>query len=102
MDNCFGGLTNAETGGYTVYGRAVANSRQVYTVFCMELDSQMNQQSISVRGVDFYLDYNFSVITAPNGDAYVYCRTYEETYVQPVLIPVDALPESDEHGLRLH
>ena len=95
-------LYNTETGGYTVYGRAVANSRQVYTVFRMELDSRMNQQSISIRDVDFYQDYNFSVITAPNGDAYVYCRTYDETYVQPVLIPFDALPETDGHGLRLH
>ena len=80
----------------------MANSRQVYTVFRMELDSQMIQQSISVRDVDFYLDYNFSVITAPNGDAHVYCRTYDETYVQPVLVPFDVLEETESHGLRLH
>ena len=95
-------LQNAETGGYTIYGRAVANSRQVYTVFRMELDSQMNQQSISVHDVDFYLDYNFSVITAPDGDAYVYCRTYDETYVQPVLVPFNVLEETESHGIRLH
>ena len=95
-------LYNAETGGYTVYGRAVANSRQVYTVFRMELDSQMNQQSVSVRNVDFYLDYNFSVITAPDGNAYVYCRTYDETYVQPVLVPFNVLEETESHGIRLH
>ncbi len=95
-------LQNAETGGYTIYGRAVANSRQVYTVFRMELDSQMNQQSISVRDVDFYPDYNFSVITAPDGDAYVYCRTYDETYVQPVLVPFNVLEETESHGIRLH
>ena len=68
----------------------------------MELDSQMNQQSISVRDVDFYLDYNFSVITAPDGDAYVYCRTYDETYVQPVLVPFNVLEETESHGIRLH
>lgn len=91
-----------ETGGYTVYGRAVANSRKVYTVFRMELDSQLNQQSISVRNFDFHQDYNFSVIAVPGGEAFVYCRTYDESYVQPVLVPFDALPESDGHGLRLH
>ena len=94
-------LYNPETGGYTVYGRAVANSRQVYTVFRMELDSRMNQQSVSVRCIDFHQDYNFSVITAPGGEAYVYCRTYDESYVQPVLIPFDALPETEGHGLKL-
>jgi len=93
---------NSETGGYTLYGRAVANSRGVYTVFRMELDSQMNQQSISARSFDFHQDYNFSVVVVPGGEAYVYCRTYDESYVQPVLVPFDALPETDEHGLRLH
>ncbi len=91
-----------ETGGYTVYGRAVANSRKVYTVFRIELDSQMNQQSISVRSFDFHQDYNFSVVVKPNGEAYVYCRTYDESYVQPVLVPFSELPESESHGLKLH
>ena len=95
-------LYNTETGGYTVYGRAVANSRGVYTVFRMELDSRMNQLSLSVRSVDFYQDYNFSVTAAPGGDAYVYCRTYDETYVQPVLVPFNVLEETEPHGLRLH
>jgi len=93
---------NPETGGYTIYGRAVANSRGVYTVFRMELDSQMNQQSISVRSFDFHRGYNFSVIVVPGGEAYVYCRTYDESYVQPVLVPFSALPETEEHGLRVH
>jgi len=91
-----------ETGGYTVYGRAVANSRKVYTVFQMELDSHMNQQSISVRNFDFHQDYNFSVIVVPGGEAFVYCRTYDESYVQPVLVPFSALEETESHGLRLH
>lgn len=93
---------NPETGGYTVYGSAVANSRGVYTVFRMELDNQMNQQSISVRDFDFHQEYNFSVVTVPEKEAYVYCRAYDESYVQPVLVPFDALPETDEHGLRIH
>ena len=93
---------NPETGGYTLYGRAVANSRGVYTVFRMELDSQMNQQSISVRSFDFHQDYNYSVVVVPGGEAYIYCRTYDESYVQPVLVPFSALPETDEHGLKAH
>lgn len=79
----------------------MANSRGVYTVFQMELDSHMNQQAISVRNVDFHQEYNFSVITTPSGDAYVYCRTYDESYVQPVLIPFDEMPETEIYGLRL-
>jgi len=95
-------LKNPETGGYTLYGRAVANSRSVYTVFRIELDSQMNQQSISVRSFDFHQDYNFSVVVKPNGEAFVYSRTFDESYVQPVLVPFEALTETESHGLRLH
>ena len=68
----------------------------------MELDSQMNQQSISVRNFDFHQDYNFSVIAVPGGEAFVYCRTYDESYVQPVLVPFSVLEETETHGLRLH
>lgn len=95
-------LKNPETGGYTVYGRAVANSRKVYTVFRIELDNQMNQQSISVRSFDFHQDYNYSVVVKQDGEAFVYCRTYDESYVQPVLVPFEALSETESHGLRLH
>ena len=95
-------LKNPETGGYTLYGRAVANSRSVYTVFRIELDSQMNQKSISVRSFDFHQDYNFSVVVKPNGEAFVYSRTFDESYVQPVLVPFEVLTETDSHGLRLH
>lgn len=93
---------NPETGGYTLYGRAVANSRGVYTVFRIELDNQMNQQSISVKSFEFHQEYNFSVVTASENEAYVYCRTYDESFVQPVLVPFNALPETDGHGLRVH
>ena len=91
-----------ETGGYTVYGRAVANSRKIYTVFRIELDSQMDQQSISVRNFDFHQDYNFSVTVVPGGEAFVYCRTNDESYVQPVLVPFSVLEETESHGLQLH
>ena len=93
---------NPETGGYTLYGRAVANSRGVYTVFRIELDNQMNQQSISVKSFEFHQEYNFSVVTASENEAYVYSRTYDESFVQPVLVPFIALPETDGHGLRIH
>ena len=33
---------------------------------------------------------------------YVYCRTYDETYVQPVLVPFNVLEETESHGIRLH
>ena len=93
---------NPDTGGYTVYGRAVANSRNVYTVFRMELDSRMNQQSNSVRSFNFHRDYNFSVLAAGNQEAYVFCRTYDESYVQPVLVPFSVLDETETYGLKLH
>ena len=95
-------LKNPETGGYTIYGRAVANSREVYTAFRIEVDSRMNQQSISVRSFVFHQDYNFSVVARPNGEAFVYCRTYDDSCVQPVLVPFEALTETESHGLRLH
>ena len=51
---------------------------------------------------DFHQDYIFSVVVKPNGKAFVYSRTFDESYVQPVLVPFEALAETESHGLRLH
>ena len=92
---------NPDTGGYTLYGRAVANSRNVYTAFWADLDERMNQQSMSVRIFSFHRDYSYSVLPAGNQEAYVFCRTYDESCVQPVLVPFSVLDETDTHGLRV-
>ena len=62
----------------------------------------VDQQSISVRSFDFHQDYNFSVVVKPNGEAFVYSGTFDESYVQPVLVPFEVLTETESHGLRLH
>lgn len=93
---------NPDTGGYTLYGRAVANSRNVYTAFRADLDERMNQQSMSVRKFSFHRDYNYSVLSAGNQEAYVFCRTYDESCVQPVLVPFSVLDEAEGHGLRIY
>ena len=93
---------NPDTGGYTLYGRAVSNSRNIYTAFHAEMDDRMNEQLLNARKFSFHHDYNFSVMAAGIQEAYIFCRTYDESYVQPVLVPFSVLEETDTHGMRIH
>ena len=94
-----------ETGNLMLYGKAVANSRKIFTVFRMELDENMNQASLDVRQVDYYDDYSPAVLMQKDGTLFVHCDGGEEAdllvNVPTVLIPFDALPTTDTYGLQL-
>ena len=93
-----------KTGNLILHGKAVANSRKIYTVFCMELDENMNQKALDVRRIDYYDDYNPSVQMQKDGSLLVNCtgsEVGEATNVPTVLIPFDVLPVAEMHGLQL-
>ena len=50
--------TNPETGEIYLAGRAVANSRGVYGVYCITLDQDWNMKDLDVRCMDYYHDPN--------------------------------------------
>lgn len=97
--------TSPSTGNLMLYGKAVANSRKIYTVFRMELDGNMNQASLDVRRIDYYDDYSPAVEMQKDGTLFVHCTGGEEAdrlmNVPTVLIPFDVLPVAETHGLQL-
>ena len=92
------------SGNMILYGKAVANSRKIYTVFSMELDANMDQASLDVRQIDYYDDYSPSVQMQKDGTLFVHCNGGEEAdqvSAPTVLIPFDVLPATETHGLAL-
>ena len=91
------------TGRMTIYGSAVSNARGIYTVFCMQLDGDLNPVSLDVREADYYEDYSPSVLMRGDGALFVYCHGIEgvDPATPAVLIPFGALPEFAVHGIRI-
>ena len=92
------------SGNMMLYGKAVANSRKIYTVFRMELDANMDQASLDVRQIDYYDDYSPSVQMQKDGTLFVHCNGGEEAdqvSAPTVLIPFDVLPATETYGLVL-
>ena len=91
-------------GRLTLYGSAVSESRQVYTVFAMTLDDSLKTADLDVRNIDpTYGAYCPYMKTAPDGTAWVLIFTMNNAgYGRPVMIPFTELEKSeDSHGLVL-
>ena len=91
-------------GGITLYGSAVAESRQVYTVFTMKLDDTLKAADLYVRNIDpTYSAYTPYMKAAPDGTVWVLIFTMNNAgYGRPVMIPFTELEKSeDAHGLML-
>ena len=96
------GATKAPDGKLLLYGSAVAESRQVYTVFTMTLDDDLKVDSLDVRDLDpTYSSYIPYLKHAPDGTVWVLIFKVENTgYGRPVLIPFTELEKSeDSHEL---
>lgn len=96
------GAAKAPDGKLLLYGSAVAESRQVYTVFTMALDEDLKVDNLDVRNIDpTYSSYIPYLKHAPDGTVWVLIFKVENTgYGRPVLIPFTELEKSeDSHGL---
>ena len=91
------------SGLMTVYGKAVAASMGIFTVFRMELDENLRLISLDERELDYYGDYSPSVQMRKDGALFVHCSGTGDSdpSVPAVLIPFDALPVCDGHGIRI-
>lgn len=99
----FGTTADQDTGLCTLYGSAAANSRKVYTVFAMTLDTGLNVRSLDVRKIDpAYGEYSPAVYFAKDGTAWVFISDRKERGLRPVLIPFPFLEQSrNNYGLTL-
>ena len=84
---------------YPFFGSAVANSRQVYTVFRLITDGSLNPISLDVRGLSKeYGDYSPYFFPSPQGTLFVFTHGNS---LSPALVPFDALPPAtDNVGLQ--
>ncbi len=92
------------SGLMTLYGSAVAKSRNIYAVFAMTVDAGMNVVHLDVRNIDpAYGDYSPRIDLAPDGAAYVFiCDMNKKATLHPVLIPFSKLEKSrEDYGLTL-
>ena len=92
----------------TLYGSLVANSRKIYTVFALTLNSDLQVIRQDIRKIDpEYGDYEPMIYLTPDGTAYVsFCevRSGDASWqgLSPVMIPFSQLEKTDKtYGLKL-
>ena len=93
-----------QNGQIIVTGRAVANSRKIYRVYRMTLDTDWNIKSIDVRKLNYHNDYNLSVRMSLDGICFVHANGIDEQErgdIHPVLIPFDELEAAENPGIAL-
>jgi len=88
-----------EDGSVTLYGSAIAASRNLYTVFAMNMDAQGNVRSIDVRDYAARGDASPSILFAQDETPFVYSFVVDER--PAVLVPFDDLPKTDDPGITL-
>ena len=93
-----------DTGLLTLYGSAMANSRQIYNVFAITLDSDWNTVALDVRKIDAaYKAYDASVSVSPDGSPWVLIyNPRDPEKITPALVPFSQLEQnSSDLGLSL-
>ena len=89
-----------EDGTITLYGYVVAVSRDLYTLFSMNMDAQGNVLSLDVRDYSMRKDTGPSIFLAGDGTVLVYSHQFVSS-PPAVLVPFDDLPRADDPGITL-
>ena len=86
-----------------IFGHGVAVSRDQYNVFVMELDQDMREISVDVRRFCYKKDYSFSVCPMPDGSVSLFSNGSgdEQQEGVPVMVPFEALQQTDRNGIEL-
>lgn len=87
-----------DDGTITLYGYVVAASRELYTLFAMNLDAQGNVLSLDVRDYSMRKDTGPSILLASDGSILVYSNQFVSS-PPAVLVPFDDLPRADDPGI---
>ena len=86
-----------------LFGKGVAASRNQYNVYVMELDQDMREISVDVRRFCYKKDYSFSVCPMPDGSVSLFSNGSgdEQQEGVPVMVPFEALQQTDRNGIEL-
>lgn len=87
-----------DDGSISLYGYAVAASRDLYTVFSLNLDEQGHVLSLDVRDYSARKDAGPSILLAADGTILVYSNQFVSS-PPAVLVPFDALPKARDPGI---
>lgn len=86
-------------GTVTLYGSAVAKSRDLFTVFAMNMDAQGNVLSLDVRDYSAREDTSPEILFSSDGTPYVHSIVVDSR--PAVLVPFDDLPKAQDPGITL-
>lgn len=86
-------------GEVTLYGTSVAHSKGIYHAFALTLKSDGESKALEVRDFRERQDYGIEIQQAMDGTVYVYSR--DESMKAPVLVPFEAMPKAQQHGLTV-
>lgn len=87
-----------DDGSISLYGYAVAASRDLYTVFSLNLDAQGHVLSLDVRDYSARKDTGPSILLARDGTVLVYSNQFVSS-PPAVLVPFDDLPKARDPGI---
>ena len=95
-------LCAVESGGgmVTLYGRCIAKSRGLYTVFALSLDAFGTPAVLDVRDYSARADTGPSILRAQDGTMLVHSEQYTQEE-RAVLVPFAALPRAEDPGITL-
>ena len=89
------------SGGYVLWGKAVAGSRGVFDVFRMETDGEMNMKALDVRKFNFENQLDYGLFTPDAERAFVYLRLDGYDDYALLAVPYRDLPGAGNPGLTL-
>lgn len=89
-----------DDGSISLYGYAVAASRELYTVFSLNMDAKGHVLSLDVRDYSARKDTGPSILLARDGTVLVYSNQFIGSR-PAVLVPFDDLPKAGDPGITL-
>ncbi len=93
-------LVEQNDGTLVAYGSAVANSRQIYFVWRLTVDSELNLIGLDVRDCSYHHDYSPGISVDQDGSCWVYLCDYGTGGAPDVRVPFTVLPVVSNHGLK--
>lgn len=89
-----------EDGTVVIYGSAVANSRQVYLVWQLTLDTNLDLLGMDVRDCSYHRDYSPGLTVYQDRSCSIGLRAFDNSGASDVLVPYGDLQVCTDHTLK--